>query len=56
MVNAIDALWVLWLGADIVDAVARPDNADVNLSGFIDSVDAALILQFLAGLLGTLPP
>ena len=56
VVNAIDALWVLWLGAGVVDAVARPDNADVNLSGFIDSVDAALILQFLAGLLGTLPP
>ena len=55
MVNAIDALWVLWLGVDLVDAVARPDNADVNLRGSIDSIDASLILQFLTGLFGTVP-
>jgi hypothetical protein len=39
-----------------LDALRCPDAADVNGSGRVDSVDAALILQFVAGLLGSLPP
>ena len=56
VVDAIDALWILWFTAGLIEDLPCPDNADVNGDGVINAVDAALILQFSAGLLSVLPP
>lgn len=50
-INSIDALWVLWEVAGIVDQVPLPEAADLNKDGRITAVDAALILQIEAGLI-----
>ena len=50
-VTSLDALLVLQLIADLIDAVTCPNAADANGNGTIDAIDAALILQFTAGLL-----
>ena len=54
VVNSIDALWILWDVADISDLIPCPELADADKDGDIDSVDAALVLQFEAGLIGPL--
>ena len=56
VVNSVDALWVLWLVASLVNSLPCPEVADVNLDGAIDAVDAALILQVEAGIVDSLPP
>jgi uncharacterized repeat protein (TIGR01451 family) len=50
-IDSVDALWVLWLTADIVDTVPVPLAADVDKDGDIDAIDALFILQIEAGLL-----
>jgi hypothetical protein len=54
-VNSVDALWILWDVADISDLIPCPELADADKDGDITSVDAALVLQFEAGKIGTLP-
>ena len=56
VVDAIDALWILWFTAGLIEDLPCPDNADVNGDGVINSVDAALILQFITELIGSLSP
>jgi uncharacterized repeat protein (TIGR01451 family) len=48
-IDSVDALWILWLEADIVDSVPVPPAADVDKNGAIDVIDALLILQIEAG-------
>lgn len=55
-VDSLDALFVLQNVAAILPAFPCPDLADVNHDGTVSVVDAALILQFSAGLLSQLPP
>lgn len=44
------------LEAEATPTVPPPDSTgDVNCNGSIDSIDAALVLQLVAGLIGTLP-
>jgi Zn-dependent metalloprotease len=50
-VNAIDALVVLQLSAELLYGLVCADKADVNDDGAIGAVDSALILQYSAGLL-----
>ncbi|MDZ4278307.1 MAG: dockerin type I repeat-containing protein [Dehalococcoidia bacterium] len=45
----------LLTGAGSVSAEGKPPDGDVDCSGFLSSVDAALILQFHAALVDTLP-
>ncbi len=54
--DAIDALFILQLEADLIDTLPYPEKADTNEDGTINSVDANLILQFAAGLIPNLPP
>ncbi len=54
--NAIDALFILQLVADLIPSVPNDSSADVNEDNSIDATDAALILQFAARLLSQLPP
>jgi hypothetical protein len=56
MVNSVDALLILQLVADLLEAFNCPANVDVNGDGRVDAIDAALVLQFDAGLLDSLPP
>lgn len=49
-VDSVDAIYILQYGVLLIDAVPCPHNADVNGDGEIDAVDAALILQEIAGL------
>ncbi|MCH8849800.1 MAG: hypothetical protein IIC89_03130 [Chloroflexi bacterium] len=51
-VTSIDAALLLQYEADLVDLLACQFNADVNDDGLINSVDAALVLQRVAGLAG----
>ena len=55
-VNSVDALWLLWYLAALLDTVPSPESMDVNVDGDANVVDAALILQLDAGLLHNLPP
>jgi hypothetical protein len=55
-VNSIDASFILQLSAGVYPFVPCPWNADVNGDGEIDVLDAALILQYDAGLIDSLPP
>ena len=55
-VDAIDATWVLWFSARLLDVLPCAENGDVNGDGTINALDAANILQFVAGLLNTLGP
>ena len=50
-VSSVDALWVLWMKAGIIDHVPHPENADLNNDGMINSLDALFILQIAAGLI-----
>ena len=54
-VNSIDALLVLQLDAELLDALACEEHADVNADGDVNSLDALLILQYVAGLINSLP-
>ncbi len=59
-VSVLDALWVLWFDAGLIDFIlpikdndrdAVPDLiADIDGDGVVNSIDAALILQIEAGL------
>ncbi|MCH8064694.1 MAG: hypothetical protein IIC90_02565, partial [Chloroflexi bacterium] len=40
----------------LVGSLSCEENADANEDGSVNSIDAALILQHIAGLLPTLPP
>lgn len=51
-VDAIDAAFLLQFEAQLVDELACAENADVNHDGVAGPIDAALILQTSAGLLG----
>ena len=48
-IESIDAVYVLQYSALLIDSVPCPDNADKNGDGAIDALDAALILQHVAG-------
>ena len=50
--NSVDALRILFVVADLTDVLPVPENADVNGDDVVDAVDAALILQKEAGLIG----
>jgi uncharacterized repeat protein (TIGR01451 family) len=50
-IDSIDALWILWEEADIVDAVPVPPAADVDKDGDHDVIDALLVLQITVGLI-----
>jgi hypothetical protein len=56
LINSVDALFALRVGAGLPVSAQCTPNADVNCSGNINSVDALLILRFVAGLPVTLPP
>jgi len=47
---------VLQYNAGLVTSLACLELADVNGDGRVDAIDAALILQFVAGLIDSLPP
>ena len=55
-VNSLDALWILFYYVGLVDFVPCPEGADADQDGDIDPIDATLILQFDADLIGGLPP
>jgi hypothetical protein len=55
-IDSIDAFFVLWLESGVFSFVPCPENADVDLSDDVTSVDALLILQYHARLLRALPP
>jgi hypothetical protein len=46
----------LQVDADLLDSVANYPSGDVNQNGRVNSIDAALVLQYEAGLLHQLPP
>ncbi len=48
-IESIDAVYILQYSALLIDLVPCPDNADMNDDGAIDALDAALILQHVAG-------
>ena len=48
-VDSIDAIYILQYDARLIDLVPCPDNADKNGDGAINALDAALILQHVAG-------
>ena len=54
--DSLDALWILFKYAGLIGSVPSPEAADVDLDGDSDPIDAALILQFHAGYLDSLPP
>jgi hypothetical protein len=56
LINSVDALFALRVGAGLPVSAQCVPNADVNCSGVINSVDALLILRFVAGLSVNLPP
>lgn len=47
-ISATDALLVLQYHRQVIASLPCPQNADVNRDGHIDSVDAALIIQYSA--------
>jgi hypothetical protein len=47
---------ILQAEAGLLAGVFCPEEADVNGDGEVDSRDAALLLQFVARLLPSLPP
>ena len=53
--DTLDALFVLWLAAGMIDTLPCPNGADVNFDGVVNSLDAALILQYRAGFIESLP-
>ncbi len=48
-IESIDATYILQYDARLIDLVPCPDNADMNGDGAINALDAALILQHVAG-------
>lgn len=54
-VTSVDALFILQAEAALTDSVACGFDGDVDADGDVDSIDAALTLQFVAGLLQALP-
>jgi hypothetical protein len=54
-VTAKDALFVLWFNVRLTAALPCPDNADVNVDGEIDSLDARLILEYAVRIVDALP-
>ncbi len=48
-VDSVDAIFVLQYVVLLIDEVPCPHNADVNADGEINALDAALILQEVAG-------
>ena len=48
-IDSIDATYILQYDARLIDLVPCPDNADKNGDGAINALDAALILQQVAG-------
>ena len=48
-IDSVDALWVLWREAGLIDEVPVPAAADVNKDGLTNSIDALVILQIHAG-------
>ena len=53
--DTLDALWILWLAARMIETLPCPNGADTNLDGRVNTIDAALILQYRSGLIGSLP-
>ena len=49
LINAVDALFILQFFAALLPILPCHQNADVNGSGVVDVIDAALILQLEAG-------
>ena len=49
--DPLDATLILQYYAGLIDTLGDMSNADVNASGTITSVDAALILQAAAGII-----
>ena len=54
-VTSVDALFILQREAGLIPAVPCGWDADVDADGDIDSIDAALTLQFVAQLIAALP-
>lgn len=52
----MDALLILQFDAELLDHLLNAPSADVNLNSVVNSIDAALILQYVADLLHVLPP
>ncbi|MDP3768440.1 MAG: hypothetical protein Q8S13_10530, partial [Dehalococcoidia bacterium] len=53
--GVLDA-FILQVSVGLLPSLHNEPNADVNLDGGINAVDAALILQYVAGLISSLPP
>ncbi len=56
LIDSLDALWLLWYLAALLDEVPNPGSMDVNADDVVNPVDATLILQLDAGLVSSLPP
>ena len=58
VVDSMDALWLLWYLAALLepDAVPNPGGMDTNADQEVNPIDATLILQYDAGLVDRLPP
>lgn len=52
----MDAVLILQLEAELVGSLINEPSGDVNESGRVNSVDAALVLQYEARLIDALPP
>ncbi len=50
--TSLDASWILQYSAEMIDEVPCPELADANQDGHIDAVDATIVLQKVAGLIG----
>jgi hypothetical protein len=56
-VNAVDSALILQDVAGLINLTSsQEDNADVDINNAVNSIDAALILQFSADLIPGLPP
>lgn len=54
--NAIDAMFILQLGAALISTLPCPAGGDASGDSATNALDAALVLQFSAGMIGSLPP
>ena len=55
-VDPIDAVFLMYLEAVVIDELPCPDAGDANGDGETSLIDATVILQFTARLISSLPP